>query len=319
MIYELPIAASPGEVLAPVTVCPPKGLIPAGRVFWVNGADTDNALDYVGYGTLAAPFLTIAYAITQCVSGRGDLILVKQTHDETPASAVVVNVSRLTIAGLGPTWYGPLYTIDAAADRELTITADDVTVLNLRFHNGGDESTEGAIIINGSRVVIAGCNIFPSTKMIMGPIYINALTGTVVEDVAIVGNRISNAGITGFTGDNGDGGIRLDGADGSIARVLIKHNLVIGQYVEACIYMDSDATVDDVVVIDNWLYNNYDTSNGRSAIFIQNNATGAIERNRGRVHASDSITYTVTPADCSANQNYVTNDLTKSGILIPAA
>ena len=67
----------------------------AGNVFWVDGINGNNA----NSGTRPdQPWLTITYALTQCVNEHNDYIMVLDAWQE-PA-AVDINVTRVHIIGL---------------------------------------------------------------------------------------------------------------------------------------------------------------------------------------------------------------------------
>jgi hypothetical protein len=77
-----------------------------GRVFYVNhftGANTNNGIDP---GT---PFNDITYALTQCVDGRNDYIIVEDCWNDEPAFPIVVNKTRVHIIGLGHGAMMPVY------------------------------------------------------------------------------------------------------------------------------------------------------------------------------------------------------------------
>ncbi len=78
---------------------------------------------------------TIANALTECVDGRGDLIVVRAGHTETysAAAGLVVNVNNVTILGLGGRTTRPKLTLDTADTVTIDITGSDVTIENFHF------------------------------------------------------------------------------------------------------------------------------------------------------------------------------------------
>ena len=110
-----------------------------GNIFWVGNATANSLLGHRGAsnnnrGTFADPFSTIAYAVTQCVANRGDIILVKPGHAETyaVASSLTIDVAGIAIIGLGVGSLRPTITMSAAAST-IAVAASNVTVNNILF------------------------------------------------------------------------------------------------------------------------------------------------------------------------------------------
>lgn len=76
-----------------ITIARPQGL---GRVFYVDGLDGDDDANGIDPGT---PFKTITYALSLCLAGRNDYIIVFNHWQETVP--IVVNKSRVHILGIG--------------------------------------------------------------------------------------------------------------------------------------------------------------------------------------------------------------------------
>lgn len=117
----------------PITVAHP------GKVFWVSNVTTGMLPGQRGgsngnKGTIDAPYSTIAYAISQCVANRGDLIMVKPGHAEniSAAAGIAASVAGVGIVGLGTVANRPTLSWTAAA-ATLTVTAANVSFVNMRF------------------------------------------------------------------------------------------------------------------------------------------------------------------------------------------
>ncbi len=117
-----------------------------GQVFWVSNAATTTAALPVngvtgsdnagsGCGTFHKPFKTLAYALTQCATGRGDIIFLKSGHAETVSSATALgfSVANVAIVGLGVGAYRPKLTLDTANTATIAVSANCVTVMGVRF------------------------------------------------------------------------------------------------------------------------------------------------------------------------------------------
>ena len=107
-----------------------------GKVFWLSNSSavadrtrigTDNAR-----GTYDAPFATLAYAISQCTAGRGDIIMVKPGHAENISSATACpwNVSGVAVIGLGSGTLRPTFTLDTANTATFPVSAANMTMQN---------------------------------------------------------------------------------------------------------------------------------------------------------------------------------------------
>lgn len=108
-----------------------------GEIFFVDSGASLKG-DSAGKGKdPTAPFATIDYAVGQCTSDRGDAIFVLPGHAETLAADITVDKSDLRIIGLGQGQNKPALTFGAAA-REINVTADDVTIRNLRLVSGAN-------------------------------------------------------------------------------------------------------------------------------------------------------------------------------------
>ena len=87
-----------------------------GEKFFVNGgADGITAgVNAAGRGSKDRPFLTIAYALTQCVANRNDYIFCWNTYNQDTAP-IVVTVPYVHIIGLNKPGIGTLILTDALA------------------------------------------------------------------------------------------------------------------------------------------------------------------------------------------------------------
>lgn len=111
---------------------------PFARHFYVNStAGADGA----GVGSRPeAPYDTIAFALTQCVAGRGDVLHVSPDHVESIATAAGIAMSKagVTIIGYGYGSWRPTLTWTATAST-FAISAANCSVLNVRCTSSIDE------------------------------------------------------------------------------------------------------------------------------------------------------------------------------------
>lgn len=111
---------------------------PFARNFYVNStAGADGA----GVGSRPeAPFDSIAFALTQCVAGRGDVLHVSPDHVETITAAAGIAMSKagVTIIGYGFGSWRPTLTWTTTAST-FAISAANCSVINIRCTSSVDE------------------------------------------------------------------------------------------------------------------------------------------------------------------------------------
>lgn len=101
---------------------------------------------------------TIDDAVGSCVSGRGDLIVVAPEHTESVSAAadIALDVSGITILGLGQGATRPLITFDTAITADMDVDAANITLINLVFANGIDNLT-APIDVNAADFSMIDC------------------------------------------------------------------------------------------------------------------------------------------------------------------
>lgn len=112
-----------------------------GKVFWVNGSSVLGGNQKVGGsngnsgGPYTRPFATIAFAISQCLASRGDVIMVYPGHTETVSAAgsITMNVAGVAVVGLGSGSLRPTITFTTATAATITMSAANCTLKNMIF------------------------------------------------------------------------------------------------------------------------------------------------------------------------------------------
>lgn len=110
-----------------------------GKVFWVSNATTLLSAQRGGSngnnGSFGSPFSTLAYASSQCLANRGDVILVKPGHAETisTATALTLSIAGVAIVGLGVGTNRPTFTLDTATTATINVTAANISIQNCVF------------------------------------------------------------------------------------------------------------------------------------------------------------------------------------------
>jgi len=210
-----------------------------GRVYYVShfapGADTNNGIDP---GT---PFLTITYALTQCVANRNDYIVVLDCWAEaTETWPIPVSVDRVHIVGMtspnAP--YTKIKPPDATNTAVMNVTGDYVEIAGFDFGSGDDHG--GVELSQGRNCWIHHCQ-FGSVEAnkagglpIYGiSVYADSNTFCLVEDCHFLGQDANAGGCIGIHG------ITTAGAPGAVSFGWSVIRNCMFQGIPACgIYID---------------------------------------------------------------------------------
>lgn len=143
-----------------------------GKRFFV---DSTTGTDAAGYGYVPEkPVATLDYAMALCTANQGDVIYVMPGHAETLTVLVTCDVAGVKIVGLGEGFDQPEFTVNANIDG-ISITADNVTLENLRFNEGTAAHT--------SNINVAAANVtLRRIYMDAGTNEIDAITATAAAE-----------------------------------------------------------------------------------------------------------------------------------------
>lgn len=196
-----------------------------GNVFWVDnspiapgggpsssGVRTAQGSDS-NHGTFGRPFATLAYALSQCAQGNGDIIFIKPGHNETvngagtttavtdPTGQITVsaqttltfNSGGTAIIGLGTGPMRPTITFSTATAANIPVRAGAMSIQNVLFKcnfaavasafTGVFSSVTASIAQNIMTVTVVGSGtIYPGAMLVSGGIYgtmvLSQLSGT---------------------------------------------------------------------------------------------------------------------------------------------
>jgi hypothetical protein len=109
--------------------------------------------DTTGNGSFNKPFATLAYAMTQCTAGQGDIIFIKEGHAETIAdgTTTAINIAGVKVIGLGQGDKKPVFSFSATTSTIVQSGANS-TLANVKLLATIDSVVAG-LTITGS-----GCN-----------------------------------------------------------------------------------------------------------------------------------------------------------------
>ncbi len=110
-----------------------------GQIFWLNNSSVLNPQQRAGSdgnrGTFLDPFATLAGALAQCLSGRGDIIMVGSNHAEniSDATTTAMSLAGVAVIGVGTGAMRPTFTFDTANTATIPVSAASCTFQNCVF------------------------------------------------------------------------------------------------------------------------------------------------------------------------------------------
>lgn len=293
----------------PVTAAGASGVpITGGTYFWV-GSTVSGASNNNDGLTPQTPCATLAGAIGKCTASVGDVILVMPGHVESivAAAGIAINKAGITIVGLGNGNNRPTFTWATLTTATITITAADVTLRNLRT-----TSTVAALVtmfsITGARCTIDTVDYYEdgTTDALQF-----ILTTTAADDLTVQ-NCHWYRGTTAATALSQ--WIVLTGVDR--AKILNNYCILKGfatsSPVNSIVAVVTTACV-GVRIEKNRFYDS--NSTGNIPILTIASTTGIVADNH---MGTSATTTTISYNSCFAFQNFISNEVAKSGAVSPA-
>lgn len=257
-------------------------------------------------GSVPGYYTTIASAMAQCVSGRGDVIVVEPGYTETVgASGLTWDKNGVSIIGLGNRSNRPSLTFGNTA-ATVTISGSGILLQNFATTCSVDE------VVVAFTVTGASCT-FDSVS------YIDTATFQLIQFALVTGTRFvmqnsyhyqSTAAATAAYW------ISLGGADRSEILNNTFHLTMPNSASSAVIGSVATAPL-GIHIKGNDIYLAGGTTIA-SAVLLVANTTGMVTYNNAYISAI-SQTGTFALASAAGAQNFTTNAVNKSGILDPAA
>lgn len=272
-----------------------------GNVFYVHSVTGSNS----NKGTLQSPFATIDYAVGRCTADNGDLIIVKQGHAEVVSAAggLDLDVSGITIMGMGLGANMPTVTLTTAATADVDIDAANITVMGIHFVAGFADIT-AAIDVNSTDFSLIGCRFSQSA------VDLNALIW--VQDAAAAGSdriTIRNCHVIAYDAAN----THFVNFAGTGTGHVVVGNVLIGDWGTAAI--GGAGVVTRATIMHNSIYNA--ASDNDACIKLADTATGIVMFNHAGGGAAQANGF---KADgCAKSQNFYGDLIDASAILDPVA
>ena len=201
-----------------------------GNVFWVDNSATlgggvsstatrQAAGSDNNHGTFQRPFATIAYALSQCVQGNGDIIFLKPGHTEFVNGAgtttqttdptglintgaqttLTFNVAGVAIIGLGYGGLRPTLQFTTANTANIPVRAGDMSIQNFEFQANFAAIASVFTAVSASCATSTVTGSVLTTGTVTGTLYPGAkLIGTgVIPGTTVVSQITGTAGGTG--------------------------------------------------------------------------------------------------------------------------
>lgn len=195
----MPISNFPGGFRSGVTIRNvPVNIAYPGKVFWLNNSSVPSDGGVGGsdsnQGTYKAPFSSLMGALANCVSGRGDVIMVMPGHAETIASpsAYAIASNGVAIVGLGIGDQRPTFTMGTANTSTLNISGNSVTIHNCLF-KANFAGIVAAITLSGKSLTLSNCefrdnsSILNFARVVSTSATSNACDGLWIENCQMLG------------------------------------------------------------------------------------------------------------------------------------
>jgi hypothetical protein len=293
-----------------------------GKVFWVSNNTVGLLAGQRGgsdgnRGDFNSPFATLAYAVSQCVANRGDIIFVKPGHAEsvTSATALPLNIAGVAIVGLGVGSARPTFTVSTANTATIAVSADNVSVQNCIFVANFLSIAACFTLTTAKEFTVEAC-LFRDTSSILNFLNIVKSTGAAntVDGLTFNDNVVKNLGVTSnnttiLTANDID---RLTMRRNSLVWA-VRNDVAIGVIVTA-------GVLTNLIAADNFGYRPNTTTAGGSFINVGGTtSTGFVVRNYIQTLTTTTDLLFTTSVGLAAFENRVTGVVGAQGFAIPAA
>lgn len=257
-------------------------------------------------GSVPGYYTSLSTALAQCVSGRGDVIIIEPGYTETiGSSGLTISVNGVSIVALGNHRNRCALTFGATG-ATVTVSGNGVLLRNITTTCSVDEVVT-AFTVTGAGVTFDQVDYVDTATFQL--IQFALVTGTGFEMTNCSHYQSTAAATAAYW-------VSLGGAD----RSLVANNrfhLTMPNSASSAI-VGSVATAPLGITIAN---NNFYLAGGTtiaSAVLLVASTTGMVTYNNAYISAT-SQTGTFALASAAGAQNFTTNALNKSGILDPAA
>lgn len=270
---------------------------PFGNVFFVCSATT-GAADSAGRGqTVDQPLATLDYAIGLCTAAQGDVIIVLPGHAETitGAAGVALDISGVTIIGLGNGRNRPTFTFTTADAASFDISAANCRVEGLVFLNARDGQT-AMMNITAADVTVRNCEFrltdleaTSTTQAALGILASDAADRLIIEDLHMHGEPAT--GVTSAI------------SYGACDNVVIRNNRITGNHATNGSIANTAAAVGGIID-GNFIVNT--TADGNNMCIVLHASTNSLIANNRLAVIDSTSPIPITAAGGYISANYIT-------------
>lgn len=291
-----------------------------GRVFWLSNVAAPPAGQRVGSdnsrGTFNEPFATLNYAISQCGSNAGDVIMVKPGHAENIATATATNanVAGVAVIGLGIGTNRPTFIFTTANTATIPVSVANFSFSNCIFAanflsiaacftlSTAAEFTVERCLVRDTTSILNFLNIVKSTGAA------NTIDGLVFSDNVVKNLGVTTNNTTILTANDVD---RLT-MERNYLKWAVQNDVAIGVIV-------TTGVLTNLLARDNVGYRPNTTTAGGSFINVGGTtSTGAVIRNYIQTLTTATDLLFTTTVGLAAFENRVTGVVGATGFVIPA-
>lgn len=288
-----------------------------GKLFVVGDSSTVN-LDMIKEMFVPDPdgkvrfFATIDDAVGACTADAGDVILVAPGHTETVSAAggLTLDVSGVTIVGMGNGDLRPQVVLDTAATADIAVSADNIKVRNMRFEAAFADVATIFEIGAAENFTVENCEV---TEQTTDENFVNVFR-TNTTDNAADGLTVRGCHIVGVDTANEEAVLLQGDIDGFVFEDNYV-NLGVNDS-EAIIGQATGKDMTNVQVIGNKV----NRLNTAGDLLIENDTTAnsGVVANNFMLHADTAGEVLVDADGVGLFNNYATAVVTASGYILPA-
>lgn len=281
-----------------------------GQVFFVSSVTTGAIIDAVKQMIKPDPtgvqrfYTTIDSAIGNCVSNRGDVIIVLPGHTETviAAAGIDCDVAGIKIIGLGEGSLRPTVTFSTDVAADMDIDAANITIENIIFDLTGVDALTAPIDVNAADFTMKNCKVINASASAQA-------TLCLLTDATATRMRVEGCEFLGTTDAGTATCIRIVGGNEHV----IKNNRFYGAYTTTLGAIQNVTTACLRCTIEGNVIENATASSAVAMTFVST-STGSIYNNRMQVLTGTAPI--VGAAMSWAGGNYYAATIATAGTLI---
>jgi len=267
-------------------------------------------------GTRIFPTLAAAFADSNVVTARGDVLLLLPGHTETITSAtsLTLNKSGVQIIGLGKGALRPTITFTTATSARINVTAANISFENCIFVANVAAVVTAFLLTTAPDFEVNNC-AFRDTSSILNFVALITTTVSVVADgLVFTNNRVSMLGTTATTTP-----IKVAGTH---SRLTISDNFFVKAVLNntSCVLAHGALVVTNLEMARNIVFSaNTDSATGAFLVTTTSTTnTGMITDNRVKALDVAGALLIPTGAIYGMMDNKYTGDADTSGFVLPA-